>query len=118
MDRPPDGNAVGYVYPVCRMGQIWILLLDPAAKLIMRFNQISRTVLDFVENKADDARGRNLASSGRHAPSLHRSQTTFRPCTRRSGKLGYGHEDAFPRPEPSDRCGLGQETFAGMSVNG
>ena len=90
MDRPPDGNAVGYVYPVCRMGQIWILLLDPAAKLIMRFDQISRTVLDFVENKADDARGRNLASSGRHAPSLHRSQDSVcnaEQRTRLSGSL-------------------------------
>ena len=29
-----------------------------------------------------------------------------------------GHEDAFPRPGPSDRCRLGQETFAGTSANG
>jgi hypothetical protein len=31
---------------------------------------------------------------------------------------GMGHHDAFPRPGPSDRFRLGQETFAGTSANG
>jgi len=55
--------------------------------------------------------------TGRANPERQKSTQLGRLATTQAASL-MGHEDAFPRPRLSARCGFGQGTFAGTRATG